>query len=98
MKQGLRIAQYGCGKMSVYTMRYVFEKGAEVVAAFDTDPSVIGRDIGDIMGTSETGVVVQDAREADATLSRVRPDACIVATMSLMKDVREAFLVVPATA
>ena len=35
MDRKIRIAQYGCGKMSHYLMRYVLEKGGELVAAFD---------------------------------------------------------------
>ena len=89
----LRIAQYGCGKMAKYTMRYVYEKGGEIVAAFDVNPEIIGRDIGEIMGGPARGVKVRDAAEADAVLASLKPDACIITTMSLMRDIRDALLV-----
>lgn len=89
----LRIAQYGCGKMAKYTMRYVYEKGGEIVAAFDVNPEIIGKDIGEIMGGPAKGVKVRDAAEADAVLASLKPDACIITTMSLMRDIRDALLV-----
>ena len=93
MERKLAVAQFGCGKMSAYTMRYVYEKGAEIVAAFDMNPAVVGKDIGTIMGTEKKGVTVLDAKMADETLAALKPDACIITTMSLMKDLREAMLV-----
>ncbi len=93
MLKKLRVAQYGVGKMSVYTMRYVYEKGGEIVAAFDINPKTIGKDIGEIMGTDAKGVKVEDAANADKVLSAVKPDACIITTLSLFKDVFEAFKV-----
>lgn len=89
----LRIAQYGCGKMAKYTMRYVYEKGGEIVAAFDVNPEIIGKDIGEIMGGPAKGVKVRDAAEADAVLASLKPDVCIITTMSLMRDIRDALLV-----
>jgi hypothetical protein len=50
----LRLAQFGCGKMSVYTMPYAMEKGAEIVCAFGRSPHNIGKDIGEIAGVGKT--------------------------------------------
>ena len=86
----LRIVQYGCGKMSKYTMRYVYEKGAEIVGAFDINPKVIGMDIGQIMECEDKGVVVSDVRNAKKILKELKPDACIITTMSLLSDIEEA--------
>lgn len=91
MSKKIRVAQYGCGKMSVYTMRYVYEKGAEIVAAFDINKDIIGKDISTIMGGEEKGVKIFDASNAENVLKEIKPDICIITTMSLMVDVYEAF-------
>ena len=88
MERKLRIAQYGCGKMSVYTMRYAMEKGAEIVCAFGRSSHSIGKDVGEIAGLGKTGVLVQDSRDAVAILNEKKPDACIITTASLMQDLK----------
>ncbi len=92
MDRKLKLAQYGCGKMSRYLMKYVMEKGAEVVAAFDMNPAVVGKDIGELLNMDPVGVKVQDASKAQETLKSLKPDACIVATMSTVEDIKEAFI------
>lgn len=93
MNRKVRAAQYGCGKMSVYLMRYLMEKGAEIVAAFDVNPAVIGKDIGDIIGGDKVGVIVSDAKDAGRILKELKPDVCVVATMSTMADIKDAFTI-----
>ena len=88
----LRIVQYGCGKMSKYTMRYVYEKGAEIVGAIDVNPEVVGKDIGSIMELDNKGVLVEDVSKAREILETTKPDACIVTTMSLLSDVEDALI------
>ena len=92
MNRKIRVVQYGTGKMSVYTMRYVFEKGAEIVGAVDVNPNVIGKDIGEIMGTDKKGIIVKSVEEAESMIKEVNPDIVIVTTMSLIKDVQDALL------
>ena len=87
----IKVVQYGCGKMSVYTMRYALERGMEVVGAIDINPNIIGKDIGEIIGCENKGVTVVSVEEAENMLKEVNPDICIITTMSLMKDVEEAF-------
>lgn len=89
---GLKIVQYGCGKMSVYTMRYVIDNGGEIVGAVDINPNVIGKDIGDIMDTDKKGVVVENVANAEQMLMTLKPDCVIVTTMSLLADVEDALM------
>ena len=58
-----KVVQYGCGKMSVYTMRYVIEKGGKIVGAFDIDKSKHGHDISTLMGGEKYGVTIQGVEE-----------------------------------
>ena len=90
--KGLRIFQYGCGKMSVCTMRYVIENGGEIVGAVDINPDVIGKDIGEIIGTDKVGVVVNSVDKAEELLTELKPDCVIVTTMSLLADVEDALM------
>ena len=92
MDRKVKVVQYGAGKMSVYTMRYVYEKGGEVVGAVDVNPAVIGKDIGEIMGSENKGVKVVDVKDAEEMLKQTNPDIVIVETMSLIKDVEDALM------
>lgn len=88
----LKVVQYGCGKMAKYTMRYVYENGYEIVGAIDINEDIIGKDISAIMDTDDKGVVITHAKDARELLLEVQPDICIVTTMSLMNDVKDALL------
>lgn len=92
MDRKIKVVQYGVGKMSLYTMRYVYEKGAEIVGAVDVNPDVIGKDIGEILNTEKKGVKVVSTNEAEEMLKQLKPDIAIVTTMSLLKDVEDALL------
>ena len=87
MDSKVKVVQIGTGKMAKYTMRYVLEKGGEVVGAIDVDPTVIGKDIGEIIGTENLGVKVIDFKDAEEMLKQTKPDVCVVETMSLLTDV-----------
>ena len=85
----IKVFQVGCGKMSKYTMRYVYEKGAEIVGGVDINPAVIGSDIGDVIGTSPKGVKIRALEELDSYLKETKPDIAIITTMSLLNDLKE---------
>lgn len=92
MNRKVKVAQYGCGKMAVYSMRYVYEKGGEIVAAFDVNPNVIGKDIGEIMECEPKGVIIQSIDKIDEVFAEIKPDACIITTMSLMHELKDAMM------
>lgn len=88
----IRVVQYGCGKMSEYTMKYAIECGMEVVGAIDINPDLIGKDISYIIGGEDTGVIIRNAASASEVLETTKPDICILTTMSLLEDCKEALI------
>ena len=41
----IKFIQYGCGKMSKYTVKFAVEAGMKLVGAVDINPNVIGTEI-----------------------------------------------------
>ena len=85
----IKVFQIGCGKMAKYTMRYVYEHGAEIVGAVDINEDVIGKDISSIMEGEKKNIIIKNVSELDNYLKESKPNIAIIETMSLLKDIKE---------
>ncbi len=89
----IKVVQFGCGKMAKYIMRYVYEKGGIIVGAIDKNENIIGKDISYVMESNESkNVRISSLEDAKNVLTKTKPDICIITTMSLLNDVKDAML------
>ncbi len=87
----IRVVQYGCGKMGRIIMRYLMEKGAEVVGAIDVDENLIDKDVGEICGLGRhTGVKVM--RDNDTVLDNCSADIAVLTLQSFLPDMHKPIL------
>ena len=82
------MVQYGCGKMSKWTIRYALEKGVKLVGAFDINEDIIGKDASVVVDeiSEEIGVKIQHADEFEKFLQENEVDIVIVTTTSLFSE------------
>ena len=87
----IRVVQYGCGKMGKILIRYLMDKGAQIVGAIDTDDSLVDRDIGEVAGLHRTtGIKIR--RSAETVLDGCDADIAILALQSFLPDVHKPIL------
>jgi len=86
----LRIIQYGVGPIGSAIVRVLRERmGATIIGAIDIAPDKVGRDLGDVVGTSPLGVIVSD--RADEVLAR-KADVVVHSTSSYFEHVFDQLL------
>ena len=78
----VKVLQYGCGKMSKYTLCYLYEKGCQIVGAIRHKSSV-GQDVGDWAELGvKTGIIISD--NEDKVLDECDADVAIITTRSFI--------------
>ena len=84
----VKVVQYGCGKMSKYTLRYLHEHGAQIVGAIGHKPAV-RQDVGDWANLGiKTGIIISD--NAEKVLDECNADVAIITTRSFIGDIYDA--------
>ena len=84
--QPIRVLQWGLGAMGSGMARLALEKsGLKIVAAVDSRPDFVGKDLGDVLGAGKhLGVIVTD--QPETVLKKENVDIVVLATTSWTRE------------
>lgn len=81
------VALWGFGLMNKMILKYALDKNYKIVAVIGHHN--VGEDAGEIAKLGSIGVKITDTKDAKSALTDPKPDVCIIATRSYMKDIEE---------
>lgn len=87
---GTKVFQIGCGRMSKYIMKYIYDLGGTIVGAVDIDSNKIGEDIGTIIGTEPKNIFIYDTSKLEDLLNDTKPNIAVITTLSYLNDIEDA--------
>ena len=92
MKKKIRAIQYGVGPIGASIVRLMREKQAiEIIGAIDTDPTKVGRDLGEVVGATDAPWGVSVSSDAQEVLEQ-NADVVIHSTSSSLAKVMDQLL------
>jgi 2,4-diaminopentanoate dehydrogenase len=91
----IRVIQVGLGPLGRQIARYILEReGLELVGVVDVDPTLVGRDVGEVCGLAVLGLDVAASLDEARLMAGEPPQVVVLATVSsidkLVPQVEEA--------
>lgn len=92
MSEKLKVVQFGLGPIGMASARLALQKpGMEVVGAIDIAEHLVGRDLGEVLGLSES-LGIEVSPDASAVLEHTRPDVVLHTTSSFLSRVEDQLM------
>ena len=77
MLKTVKIVSYGIGVIGKRLASHLLTKeGIEIVGAIDINPMIVGKDLGEVLGHKNIGVIISD--DVDKVLSRAKDVVLVV--------------------
>ncbi len=90
MDRRIKIAHFGVGRMGRMITAYELDKGGEIVAAFDENPELLGKKLGEVIGVPEEAEIkIASFKEAKKILEETKPDICSISTKGTLAEMKE---------
>lgn len=91
----INVIQIGIGALGKQVLQYLADRdGVNVVGLVDLNPDVVGKSIGDIADTNDSGVIVQSSLDDAIKNAPSKPEVAVLTTVSsiekLVSQVEEA--------
>ena len=88
--KNVRVVSYGIGVIGKRLATHLLTKeGIEIVGAIDINPTIVGKDLGEVLGLRKIGVIISN--NVDKVLKETKPDIVCHTTMSYLRQTYDQF-------